>query len=68
VSEAFPGPVAQLAASLQHQAGAWRFQPASWLLFDRLIQAFLLSFPPGKRRQPDAVDQTDTLDSRGRNP
>jgi oxygen-independent coproporphyrinogen-3 oxidase len=41
VSEAFPGPVAQLAASLQHQAGAWRFQPASWLLFDRLIQAFL---------------------------
>jgi oxygen-independent coproporphyrinogen-3 oxidase len=41
VAEAFPEAVRQLAAQLECRDGAWRFRPDGWLLFDRLIQAFL---------------------------
>lgn len=41
VAEVFPEEVKQLASYLECRDGAWRFQPESWLLFDRLIQVFL---------------------------
>jgi len=41
VAAAFPEAVAELGDRLQHEAGSWSFSPASWLFYDRLIQAFL---------------------------
>ena len=41
VAEAYPQAVRELAPWLEFRSGHWRFKPAGWLLFDRLIQAFL---------------------------
>ena len=41
VAEAYPEEIRQLSPQLECRDGVWRFQPESWLLFDRLIQGFL---------------------------
>lgn len=41
VAEAFPAEVAQLRPWLALEEGCWRISVAGWLLYDRLIQAFL---------------------------
>ncbi len=41
LAETFAEELRQLAPHLDYCDGAWRFRPASWLLYDRLIQAFL---------------------------
>lgn len=41
VADIFAKEVRQLASHLQYRNGAWQFRPESWLLYDRLIQAFL---------------------------